>query len=59
MDWLVVAVVVSGVVLAAAIVIVATRVGIKMPVRRKRVSHTHKAEGEYQPPEPPVGRYWG
>lgn len=54
-----VALVVGGIVLAAAIVIVAAKVGIKMPVRGKRVSHTHKTDGEYQPPEPPVGRYWG
>jgi hypothetical protein len=59
MDWLAVALVVGSLVLAAAIVIVAARAGIKIPMRGKRVSHTHRAKGEYQPPEPPEGRYWG
>lgn len=59
MDWLTVALVVGSVVLAAAIVIVAARVGIKMSVRERSASHTHRAKGDYQPPEPPEGRYWG
>jgi multidrug resistance efflux pump len=59
MDWLTVVLAVGSVVLAAAIVIVAARVGIKIPLRGRRVPHTHKAKGEYQPPEPPEGRYWG
>lgn len=39
-----------------AIVVVA-RAGIRRG--RNRPTHIRKAEGEFQPPEPPEGRYWG
>ncbi len=51
---------------AAAVVIVAvigmiavTKIGINMDRRPRKPSRIRKAKGEYQPPEPPEGRYWG
>ncbi|HVC75211.1 MAG TPA: hypothetical protein VND96_01710 [Candidatus Micrarchaeaceae archaeon] len=59
MDWGAGAVV--AVVLGIAIVGVAaiTKVGINIDRRPRKPTRIRRAEGEYHPPEPPEGRYWG
>jgi len=59
MDW-------AGVGLAvAAIAVGALFVGLMIwstsawAHRPRKPTRLRKAEGEYQPPEPPEGRYWG
>lgn len=58
-DWAGIALV--AVVLVAAVVgiVAVTKVGINMGRRPTKPTHTRRAKGEYQPPEPPEGRYWG
>jgi hypothetical protein len=58
-DWSGVALVL--VVLAVAITGIAavTRVGIKINRRPSKSTRIRRTKGEYQPPEPPEGRYWG
>jgi hypothetical protein len=57
--WAGIAVVIA--VLAAVIVgiIAITRVGINLDRRARKPTRVRPAKGEYQPPEPPDGRYWG
>jgi hypothetical protein len=40
-------------------ILVVARVGIRMGRVRNKPTRIRKAEGEFQPPEPPEGRYWG
>ena len=40
-------------------VIAVTKVGINMHRHPRKTSRLRRAKGEYQPPEPPEGRYWG
>jgi hypothetical protein len=49
------------VVLAVAITGIAAviRVGIKINRRPSKSTRIRRTKGEYQPPEPPEGRYWG
>jgi len=48
-------------VLAAAIVgiIAITKVGINLDRSPRKPTRVRPAKGEYQPPEPPGGSYWG
>lgn len=50
---------VGALILAIAIVVIAAKVGINIRRRRAGESQVRRAQGEFQPPEPPVGRYWG
>jgi len=36
-----------------------TKIGINMDRSPRKASRIRRAKGEYQPPEPPEGRYWG
>jgi Na+-transporting methylmalonyl-CoA/oxaloacetate decarboxylase gamma subunit len=58
-DWSGVALVL--VVLAVAITGIAAviRVGIKINRRPSKSTRIRRTKGEYQPPDPPEGRYWG
>jgi hypothetical protein len=58
-DWLSLGLMASSLLLGVALIAVVARVGIKMSRRRNGPSPTRRADGEYQPPEPPEGRYWG
>jgi hypothetical protein len=58
-DWAGIAI--AAVTLAAAIVgiIAITKRGINMDRRPRNRGRIRGAEGEYQPPDSPEGRYWG
>lgn len=45
--------------IAVAGIVVVTRVGINMGRRPDKPTRIRRAKGEYRPPEPPEGRYWG
>jgi hypothetical protein len=53
-----IAVTAVALILAIAIVVIAARFGINIRRRRPSESHLRRAQGDYQPPEPPEGRYW-
>jgi hypothetical protein len=50
---------VASLVAVTAGIVVVARVGIKMGRGRNRSARPRKTDGEFQPPEPPEGRYWG
>jgi hypothetical protein len=58
-DWSGVALVL--IVLAVAITGIAAviKVGIKINRRPRKSTRIRRIKGEYQPPEPAEGRYWG
>jgi hypothetical protein len=58
-DWLGVAAVVVVLAVAIAGIVAVTRVGIKIDRRPRKSTRIRRAKGEYHPPEPPEGRYWG
>jgi hypothetical protein len=58
-DWAGFALVAVTVVVGAAIVVGAVMLGINFGRRPRRPSPNRRAKDEYQPPEPPEGRYWG
>jgi hypothetical protein len=53
-----IAVMAGGLVVAIAIVVIVAKVGINYG-RRRTESRVRRAQGEFEPPEPPEGRYWG
>jgi len=58
-DWAGIAIVAGVLAVATVGIIGVTKIGINIdrgPLKRTR---TRRANGEYQPPEPPEGRYWG
>lgn len=54
-----IAVVVAVLAVAIAGIIAITRLGINLDRRPRKPTRVRPAKGEYQPPEPPEGRYWG
>jgi hypothetical protein len=54
--WVGIAVVIA--VLAVGIIAI-TKVGINLDRRPRKPTRVRPAQGEYRPPEPPEGRYWG
>jgi len=58
-DWMGLAVVAASLALVIGGIFAVTKVGINMGRRPRKPSPIRRAEGEYQPPEPPEGRYWG
>ena len=58
-DWIGVAVVLASLAIVTAGVIAVTKIGIHMDGRPHKPSGIHRAKSEYEPPEPPEGRYWG
>jgi len=59
MDWTGLGLIAASLAVATVGIVVATKVGIKIGRSRTKPGRIRKAEGEYQPPEPPEGRYWG
>ena len=59
MDWAAVGQVAAIVVIAVVGIIAVTKVGINIGRRTRKPTRFRRAKGEYQPPEPPEGRYWG
>jgi len=58
-DWIGVAVVVAVLAVGAAVIVGVTKVGINFGRSPRKPSRIGRAKGEYLPPEPPEGRYWG
>ena len=48
---------VASLVATTVVIFGVARAGIKRV--RNRPTRRRKAKGEFQPPEPPAGRYWG
>ncbi len=59
MDWLGVALVLVGLAVAITGIAAVTKVGIKIDRGPRKSTRIRRTKGEYQPPEPPEGRYWG
>ena len=59
MDWVGVGLIAASLAVATVGIVVVAKVGIRMGRARNRPTRIRKAEGEFQPPEPPEGRYWG
>jgi hypothetical protein len=59
MDWVGIATVLAAIGFVFVSVVVVTKVGIKMDRRPYRATRIHRTKGEYEPAEPPEGRYWG
>jgi hypothetical protein len=59
MDWAEIAI--AAIILAVAIAgtVIVTRIGIRVDRRPRKRERIRRAKGDYQPPEPPEGRYWG
>jgi hypothetical protein len=58
-DWVGIGLVAASLAVATVGIVVVTRIGIKMGRARNRPTRIRKPEGEFEPPEPPEGRYWG
>jgi hypothetical protein len=58
-DWGAVVLVVVILTVAVVGIVAITRIGINLGRRPRKPTRIRRAEGEYQPPEPPEGRYWG
>jgi hypothetical protein len=58
-EWIAVAVVAAILAITIAGIFAVTKIGINMDRRPRKASRIRRAKGEYQPPEPPEGRYWG
>jgi hypothetical protein len=58
-DWIAVVVVTAVLAITLAGIFTVTKVGINMTRHPRKASRIRRAKGEYQPPEPPEGRYWG
>jgi hypothetical protein len=58
-DWSGVALVLVVFAVAITGIAAVTRVGIKINRRPSKSPRIRRTKGEYQPPEPPEGRYWG
>jgi hypothetical protein len=59
MDWAGIAVVGVTILVALSGIVVVTRIGLNMGRRRYRQKRIRPADGEYEPPDAPEGRYWG
>ena len=59
MGWAGIAVVVAVLAVAIVGIIAITKVGINIDRRPRKPTRVRPVKGEYQPPEPPEGRYWG
>jgi hypothetical protein len=59
MDWVGIGAIAATIAVAVVGIIAVTKVGINMGRRPRKRSRIRRAKGEYQPPEPPEGRYWG
>lgn len=59
MDWGAVVLVVVILTAAAVPIVAITMIGMNMDRRPRKPTRIRRAEGDYQPPEPPEGRYWG
>ena len=57
--WAGIAVVVAVLAVAIVGIIAITKVGINTDRRPRKPNRVRPVKGEYQPPEPPEGRYWG
>jgi hypothetical protein len=58
-DWFGIGLIAMSLAVATVGIVVVARVGIKIGRGRNRPTRIRKAEGEFEPPEPPEGRYWG
>jgi len=58
-DWAGIAIVAGVLAVAIVGIIGVTKIGINMGRGRRKRTLTRRVNGEYQPPEPPEGRYWG
>jgi len=58
-DWLGIGLIAASLAVATLGIFVVARVGIRTGRGRNRPTSIRKAEGEFQPPEAPEGRYWG
>ncbi len=59
MGWTGIMVVVVVLAVAIAGIVAFTKLGINFGRRPPKQHRVDRATGEYQPPEPPEGRYWG
>ena len=63
MGWAGIAVVAAVLAVAVAVAIVGviaiTKLGVNLDRRPRKPTRVRPAKGDYQPPEPPEGRYWG
>ena len=59
MDWVGIGLIEASLAVATVGVFVVARVGIRKGRVRNRPTSIRKAEGEFQPAEPPEGGYWG
>jgi len=59
MDWGALALVLSVLTIALVGIVAVTKIGINLNRRPRKRTRVRPAKGEYQPPEPPEGRYWG
>jgi hypothetical protein len=58
-EWLGIGLIAASLAVATVGISVVARVGIRTGRGRNRPTSIRKAEGEFQRPEPPEGRYWG
>jgi hypothetical protein len=59
MDWGALALVLAVLTIAIVGIVAVTKIGITLTRRPRKPTRVRHAKGEYQPPEPPEGRYWG
>ena len=59
MEWPGIALVAAVLLVAIGGIVLVTRVGIDTRRRPRKAPRIREVKGEYQPPEPPEGRYWG
>jgi hypothetical protein len=59
MDWVGLVLVGGSLAVAVVGIIAVVKLGINFGRRPRKPTRIPRAMGEYQPPEPPEGRYWG
>lgn len=59
MDWVGVGMVAASLAVAAVGIVVVAKAGLRVGKARNKPNRKGKGEGQFQPPEPPEGRYWG
>ena len=57
MDLAGIGLIAASLVATIVVIVVVAKAGIRRG--RNRSTRMRKAEGEFRPPEPPEGRYWG
>jgi hypothetical protein len=58
-NWVGIALIAALLVIACGGIVLVAKLGINLGRGSPKPTRIRHASGEYQPPEPPEGRYWG